>query len=542
MKDLRMVLAVVHAAVLVLVSAGGVTGQDGRSRTDSVYTWLLMERSAREQIVTEADQFDHNFYQVFMDSLRVEGVPVYRLLLGRYETREAALHAEVAIPLTLRSDARLVHLSRDALGPVPQGVSEPAGRLDEPADTTAADTSRGAPAAEASQDDNEVEVYLDCASCDSEHVRREVTFVNWVRDREDANVHLLVTTRSAAAGREYTLYFIGLGRFQSLADTLRFVSSNTDTFSERRTQLGRRIELGLVRYVAQTAQVERISVVKGGLRPYSRPPHDAWKSWTFRISGNGSYDEEEATRSFQFGGTVAASRITDEWKVQIVSTGNYAQSEFELKDSVLKSTRRSGSFSGQAVKSLSDRWSAGLFTGASTSSFRNTNFSATLAPALEFNIFPYSESTRREFRFAYYLNLRSFDYEEITVFGKTSERVLHHDLQAILQSKEPWGSAYFSFSVSNYLTDFEDSLTDLYRVESYAYLEVRLVRGLSVWGEVTASRIRDQIFLPLKTATEEEILLGTIQLPTDFQLRFAGGLTFTFGSIYNNVVNARFGS
>ena len=537
-----MVLAVVHAAVLVLVSAGGVTGQDGRSRTDSVYTWLLMERSAREQIVTEADQFDHNFYQVFMDSLRVEGVPVYRLLLGRYETREAALHAEVAIPLTLRSDARLVHLSRDALRPVPQGVSEPAGRLDEPADTTAADTSRGAPAAEASRDDNEVDVYLDCASCDSEHVRREVTFVNWVRDREDANVHLLVTTRSAAAGREYTLYFIGLGRFQSLADTLRFVSSNTDTFSERRTQLGRRIELGLVRYVAQTAQVERISVVKGGLRPYSRPPHDAWKSWTFRISGNGSYDEEEATRSFQFGGTVAASRITDEWKVQIVSTGNYAQSEFELKDSVLKSTRRSGSFSGQAVKSLSDRWSAGLFTGASTSSFRNTNFSATLAPALEFNIFPYSESTRREFRFAYYLNLRSFDYEEITVFGKTSERVLHHDLQAILQSKEPWGSAYFSFSVSNYLTDFEDSLTDLYRVESYAYLEVRLVRGLSVWGEVTASRIRDQIFLPLKTATEEEILLGTIQLPTDFQLRFAGGLTFTFGSIYNNVVNARFGS
>ncbi len=71
---------------------------------------------------------------------------------------------------------------------------------------------------------------------------------------------------------------------------------------------------------------------------------------------------------------------------------------------------------------------------------------------------------------------------------------------------------------------------------------MRLVRGLSVFMFGNVSRIRDQVFLPLEEASEEEILLGNVRLPTSFEYGMSVGLSYTFGSIYNNIVNPRFGS
>lgn len=52
--------------------------------------------------------------------------------------------------------------------------------------------------------------------------------------------------------------------------------------------------------------------------------------------------------------------------------------------------------------------------------------------------------------------------------------------------------------------------------------------------------MRDQIFLERSGVTDEEILLRWRQLATDSQYRFRIGITYAFGSIYNNVVNLRF--
>ena len=45
---------------------------------------------------------------------------------------------------------------------------------------------------------------------DIDFVRREVTFVDWVRDRADADVHVLVTSQRTASGggRAYQLAFL----------------------------------------------------------------------------------------------------------------------------------------------------------------------------------------------------------------------------------------------------------------------------------------------------------------------------------------------
>ncbi len=388
-------------------------------------------------------------------------------------------------------------------------------------------------------------VFLDCDRCDDEYIKREVTFVNYVRDRTDAQVHLLITSERTGAGRSYTLNFIGREGFAGIVDTLRYSSSGTDTDDERRAGLARIMKLGLLRYVARTPAAQQIRIGVDTEQPLSgqvTAAEDPWNFWVFRLALDGSFRAEEVTDSYEIDGDVDLSRVTEDWKVRLSLDAGYEEQHFDIDDTTITSTRRNGSLRGLVVKSLGPQWSAGVFGRLSTSSFNNTALSFSASPAIEYNLFPYAESSRRQIRLSYMLNLRGFDYEEITVFDKTSELFLHHQLAARLEFEQPWGEASVSFEASSYLTNFEESLLDLYRLELWGFLQVRLVRGLSMFTFGNVSRIRDQVFLPFEAASQEEILLRNVRLPTSFEFGLTVGLSYTFGSIYNNIVNPRFGS
>ena len=52
-------------------------------------------------------------------------------------------------------------------------------------------------------------VFLDCHVCDFDFMRTEINFVDYVRDRQDAQVHILVTNQpTGGGGTEYTLHFV----------------------------------------------------------------------------------------------------------------------------------------------------------------------------------------------------------------------------------------------------------------------------------------------------------------------------------------------
>jgi hypothetical protein len=61
---------------------------------------------------------------------------------------------------------------------------------------------------------------------------------------------------------------------------------------------------------------------------------------------------------------------------------------------------------------------------------------------------------------------------------------------------------------------------------------------LNVNGGV--ERIKDQIHLARGGATDEEVLLRRRELGTEWRYRLGLSLSYTFGSIFNNVVNPRF--
>src|ERR1700675_3630466 len=69
-------------------------------------------------------------------------------------------------------------------------------------------------------------VFLDCGFCDFDFMRTEIAFVDYVRDRQDAQVHILVTNQqTGGGGTEFTLHFIGQRELAKLADTLAYVSA-----------------------------------------------------------------------------------------------------------------------------------------------------------------------------------------------------------------------------------------------------------------------------------------------------------------------------
>ncbi len=386
-----------------------------------------------------------------------------------------------------------------------------------------------------------VRVFLDCRTrCDFDFIRQEIPYVAWVRDRQDAQVHLLITSqRTGAGGRENTLAFIGLQDMTGVSDTLLQVSSPTDTDAERREQLTRTIELGLIQFVARTPVADRLEIhwSEGpGAMLETVEASDPWNSWIFRLRASGSLGGEERTRDYSISGSISANRTTEDLKTEIWTFARYAESSFELSDgSTTTGQRRDYGASLLQVWSLGDHWSAGGEASARHSLFGNYDIRTWIAPALEFSVWPYVEATRRQLTVLYALGVQYSDYIETTIFGEDQETRPAHSLFAGLSVNEPWGNATVGLEAFQYLHDLER-----HRLELFGFLSVRLFRGFDLNVNGQLARVKDQINLRAGEATDEEILLRQRELGTDFRYGFSFGFSYRFGSIFNQAVNPRF--
>ena len=68
---------------------------------------------------------------------------------------------------------------------------------------------------------------------------------------------------------------------------------------------------------------------------------------------------------------------------------------------------------------------------------------------------------------------------------------------------------------------------------------LNLIKGLSLNLGGGASLIRDQIFLSAQGQTPEEVLTQQRALASNYSVFVFTGLSYSFGSIYNSVVNPR---
>jgi hypothetical protein len=275
----------------------------------------------------------------------------------------------------------------------------------------------------------------------------------------------------------------------------------------------------------------------GGPGAQTKPQNDRWNYWVFRNSLNG-YQQGEASfssRSLSF--NISANRTTAEWKTNISLNDSYNESSYELSEGdKFTNIQRNYGANLLQVMSLGEHWSAGLRTGVSSSTYSNQKWSARLAPAVEYDVFPYSQSTRRQIRIEYNIGGEHVRYNDTTVFDKLRETLPSHQLGVSAAAREPWGSVDIGVNGTNYLHD-----RSKYSLSTFSSASVRLFKGFSfnVFGDY--SKFNDQFFLPKRSFTDEQILTRQFARETHYRYFVNFGVSYTFGSIFNNVVNPRFG-
>ena len=384
-------------------------------------------------------------------------------------------------------------------------------------------------------------VFLDCkrGSCDRDFIKRELPFIDFVRDRRDGDVHILITRQRTAGGRLHELIFYGAGEFESSNYQLSSASLNTDTQDQIRRGILAKLKLGLTPYLLQTDLANSVSVSFDNIDTPSETKtsiaSDPWNGWVFRSEIGAKTENEDSREEEEYWGNFSGSRITDDWRFGFSMGQRQKTRSFQLEDdSRLIDETKNQHIGSQVIKSLSPNWSLGVGFTSGQSTFNNIDRGHRLALATEYNLFPYSLSAEKALTFGYYVGINQFQYDQLTVLGLDEETRGNHGAFADFDFDQPWGN----LSVGIYSAIMLDDPA-IYRVTLDGYLRYRVARGLSVrlWGE--SALVKDQIYLANSNASTSDILLGSSALDTDTKTKFGLSLEYTFGSAYNSIVNNR---
>jgi len=384
-------------------------------------------------------------------------------------------------------------------------------------------------------------VFIDCNRCDIDYIRTEINYVNYVWDRKNADVHVLITRQSTGGGgREYALAFLGLGQYQSMTDTLGFHADQNMTGDEVRERLVRTLTIGLLPYVAKTPMLNRISLQVNSEEETSEVT-DRWNYWVFNMDLSTDFQGEQSQDESDIFSRLGAERITEDLKLHFNADGRFNEENFSYVDEDTgeevntRSLRKSWEFSGGVVPSLTQHWSIASEFQVNSSTYRNIQRAYTLGVGIEYNIFPYADYNYREFRLQYRIGYLYNNYYNETIYDKMAEGHIQNSLLAIVTFTQPWGEARATLEASAFLQDLEKN-----RLELDTDLEIRLFRGFSLDLNGNYSIINDQIQLEKGDLSPAEVLLRQRELATGFEYNLRIGLSYAFGSIYNNIVNPRF--
>lgn len=394
--------------------------------------------------------------------------------------------------------------------------------------------------------DERLRIYLDCPTggCDRNFFITEMPYAIWTQNPQDADIHLLITRiTTGSGGSEYTMQFIAQRRMGTGADTLITSTPPNTSDDTRRRSLARMIQIGVAGRAARLRggagftdrlsvsyePLEGVDIVDDGTQS------DRWNLWVYRADVNGNGSAESRESNYELSAGFNARRITDTWKLEFDFENEYNARRFELSDgSERQFVLRSADFSSRIVRSLSEHWSIGTTATAGLSEFRNQDAYGSANVSAEWNYFPWAEATSRQLIALVALGGRHFDYAETTLYGRDAEtRPL---LRAVIagESRQQWGSANASLRYTQYLHEQER-----YNLSFFGRTNLRITRGLSLELRGEAAKVQDQLYLPRGDVSDDEVLTRQRALATAFRLSGSVGLSFTFGSIYNNIVNPR---
>ena len=380
-----------------------------------------------------------------------------------------------------------------------------------------------------------VKVFLSCR-CDDDFIKQNTLVFDYVRDRTLSDIEVFVFEISnAGGGRKYSFEYKGKNAFQNMDNEISTNIPTNLTFVEAREKLLKTYKLGMVYFLQNTSFQNQLEV--NFYDDKNKPEElslDQWKNWVFEVSGSFNLENEKSIKEEEYNLGLEVDRVTEMWRIRSDFGMRRSVKFFSGDEESYNSERKRTFFSGSIVKSLSNHFSTGVFGYYLNDTFRNYRSFVNFSPALEYNFIPYSEVLTREITLAYKIGYNFYEYFEKTIYGFLNQEMFNQSLTLNLRYREKWGSIYSYLVASQFLDQ-----PDQNRLTLNNNINLRIVRGLSLRISGNFQLIRDQINLPQGEASIEDLLLRQRQISTNFQNRISLGLSYTFGSIFNNIVNTR---
>ena len=382
-------------------------------------------------------------------------------------------------------------------------------------------------------------VFLICDDCDQIYYRNEITYLNFVRDRRLADIVVLIRTISTGnGGDEYTLEFSGENQFKDITLNNKYNALPNLSDGEIREGIRDAIKKGVLPYLLKSDLADKISYTIDGLEDneYSDKIKDKWNLWLFSIDGNLYGSGQAYSKQLNVFSNFNANRTSQKnrFETGIFQSGNYQKYNVNDTTTITAFVNNIGAYSFDAL-SLGKHAAIGYFATFFASTVQNLKNSTSFYPSIEYNIFPYDEATKRRLTFNYRVGARYVDFFTPTYLDKLNEWYFLHSLVVSYRQVEKWGSLNCDIGSFQYFHKQK-----YYRLNISPNISLNVAKGLNVNLGGNFSVVNDQYFLKKDEVSQEDILLGQAQLKSNFSYFFYSGISYNFGSIYNNVVNVRF--
>ncbi|PKQ46837.1 hypothetical protein [Confluentibacter flavum] len=390
-----------------------------------------------------------------------------------------------------------------------------------------------------SQDSNStVRVFLDCDFCDNTYIKQNLNNVEFVRDQNFADVHLFFVRQiNGSGGSLYDIDFIGKNELEYLSDKISFSTDSNMTNDDVRNRILNFIKLGLVRYWLKREQTDvvTITVNKREGQGEEEVVDDPWNYWVFELNARGDIDGEQQRKQLDVDFSASAKRVTEQNKFSIRASYSENKSTFNYENEEINAIRQSKDIRISDVISIGGNWSVGAFGRIGSSVYSNQDFYWELKPAIEFNFFDYSKSAEKQLVLSYRNGMIYNEYIETSVFAKDDEHLWEHEVILGGTVNKRWGNIFAEASFEQYLND-----TTLNAFRFYLGTSIRVFKGFNLNINGNYRIVSNQINLPAGDVSLEELLLRQQQLASGFEYSLRIGISYSFGSIYNTIVNPRF--
>ena len=381
--------------------------------------------------------------------------------------------------------------------------------------------------------EGKVKAYLDCSRCDENFIKQETSFLDYVRDQDLADVVILIRDIwNPSGGRSFEIEIDGNNEFTDIYSTTKVSGFSSDTSSSLRDKMVNKLKLALVPFLDKAEYDLNVEVDSNF--EASENNDDKWKNWVFEIAGSLNGDEEESRKTNRHRIELEIDKVTEDWRIGMELQRDVTNRKFYSDDNEYKSTRKTTSFNGRVVRSISDHFSAGVFFGAYQNTYENIDFNRYLAPAIEYSFYPYKDVLSKEITLSYRIGAGKRNYIEKTIYGFEKQSLSSQAVSLNIRFRQKWGNISSNLDATQFLNDGSKK-----RFSWRSNLDIRVFEGLAVRLSGNVNLIREQYSQAASNTSIEDLLLQQRQIATDYRTGFSVGLSYTFGSIYNSIINTR---